>query len=392
MARKKPWILQHLHVRGIRYLASRVTVGAIPRAKRLFSFPTAVIRPWDCSSERICDETTVEAFPPLNREQEFILSEAARNDTGDTSCNKDHIVRVDTKIYALQDCSLVGHTGSIIHDKDARLVHTYRPYPTYYEARAKLLNIRRSGPERHIVLPPTVSHYHFFADAIVPLLSYLDRFHQNRAPLSVVMRRPVNAVQSQVLSAIQLEYPFLRVIYVGPDERLVGATLVTNFRLARNSEWMPVDPAIAGRLTAILSNYLGCSATRTSDRLTWFSRGSLKIRMIRNGTEIDAVCAGLGLDKYVADASDLLTQFQTFRDSKLIIGVHGAGLANIMFCRPGTTIVEIFPRNFIKSTYLWLSLRLNCKYIPYIGGNGDYWQRFTIDPSDFKQRLSQIVQ
>jgi len=195
----------------------------------------------------------------------------------------------------------------------------------------------------------------------------------------------------EVLSALKLEYPFLHFVYVKPNERLYGATLIYNFRLSHNAEWMPVDVTAADHLKGILTNYFGGAVGGSVTKKTWFSRGGVRVRAIKNATEIDALCAAYGFNKFIATSLNFREQFQTFQQSSVILGVHGAGLANILFCRPGTTIVEIFPRTFIKSTYLWLARRLNCEYIPYIAGDGDYWQRFSLDARDFEQRLAKIL-
>lgn len=62
------------------------------------------------------------------------------------------------------------------------------------------------------------------------------------------------------------------------------------------------------------------------------------------------------------------------------MGVHGAGLTNILFCRPGTLVVETFPANFVKSPYRRLAHRLGLNHVPVIAGPGNYDQRFFIDP------------
>lgn len=36
-------------------------------------------------------------------------------------------------------------------------------------------------------------------------------------------------------------------------------------------------------------------------------------------------------------------QVHLFRGARAIIGIHGAGLANMVFCRPGTTLIEVDP-------------------------------------------------
>jgi capsular polysaccharide biosynthesis protein len=36
-------------------------------------------------------------------------------------------------------------------------------------------------------------------------------------------------------------------------------------------------------------------------------------------------------------------QMRIFERSTVVIGMHGAGLANILFCAPGTHVVELLP-------------------------------------------------
>jgi capsular polysaccharide biosynthesis protein len=36
-------------------------------------------------------------------------------------------------------------------------------------------------------------------------------------------------------------------------------------------------------------------------------------------------------------------QVRLFKGARAVIGIHGAGLANMVFCRPGTTLIEVDP-------------------------------------------------
>lgn len=44
------------------------------------------------------------------------------------------------------------------------------------------------------------------------------------------------------------------------------------------------------------------------------------------------------------DAMPLLQQAQLFADADVVLGIHGGGLSNIIFCAPGTTVVELGKR------------------------------------------------
>jgi capsular polysaccharide biosynthesis protein len=75
----------------------------------------------------------------------------------------------------------------------------------------------------------------------------------------------------------------------------------------------------------------------------------------------------------------------------VIIAVHGAGLANLLFARPGATVVELFPEDFVKSTYLWLCNRLGLRHIAVTGSRGSYDQDFRVDPSLFAASIQEAM-
>jgi len=64
--------------------------------------------------------------------------------------------------------------------------------------------------------------------------------------------------------------------------------------------------------------------------------------------------------------------------------VHGEALTNLLFCQPGTLVIELFPLNYIKSDFCWLALRLGLRYQPILGFLGDDWQTFYIKPRDVR--------
>ena len=71
--------------------------------------------------------------------------------------------------------------------------------------------------------------------------------------------------------------------------------------------------------------------------------------------------------------------------------MHGAGLGNLAFCRPGTQVIELFPENFTKSTYLWLSKRLGLDYSWLIGEPGDYDQAFALNEDLLRDKLEKLA-
>lgn len=58
-------------------------------------------------------------------------------------------------------------------------------------------------------------------------------------------------------------------------------------------------------------------------------------------------------------------QANIFNNAKTIIGFHGAGLVNLFFCKPNTTVIEIFGADFVVTDYWAISNQLNLKYLAY---------------------------
>ena len=55
-------------------------------------------------------------------------------------------------------------------------------------------------------------------------------------------------------------------------------------------------------------------------------------------------------------------QIKLFNSSSLIIGAHGAAFTNIIFCKPGTKIIEIIPANHPNRKCERISKILGLKY------------------------------
>ena len=47
-----------------------------------------------------------------------------------------------------------------------------------------------------------------------------------------------------------------------------------------------------------------------------------------------------------------------FVAASVVVGAHGAGLANLVFCRPGTRILEFMPMDHVRPYYFTLAVRM----------------------------------
>jgi glycoprotein 2-beta-D-xylosyltransferase len=64
----------------------------------------------------------------------------------------------------------------------------------------------------------------------------------------------------------------------------------------------------------------------------------------------------------------LQAQMSTMLTSDVVIGMHGAGMVNVMWTRPGTVVVEIFPKKRFRWGYRNLCQFLGCDWHQFRGG------------------------
>lgn len=86
--------------------------------------------------------------------------------------------------------------------------------------------------------------------------------------------------------------------------------------------------------------------SRRGPQRLYVDRGNAARRKLLNGDEVRAWFERRGFT--VVDLAGLAVreQIQLFRDADVIAGVHGAGFSNIVFCEPGTRLVEFFSPSY----------------------------------------------
>lgn len=84
-------------------------------------------------------------------------------------------------------------------------------------------------------------------------------------------------------------------------------------------------------------------------------------RLLLNEEEVFALLQPMGFERVFLEDKTVEQQAFLFAAAKTIVAAHGAGLTNLVFCQPGTRVVEIFHPNHLDETYFLISaaLKLN---------------------------------
>ena len=117
----------------------------------------------------------------------------------------------------------------------------------------------------------------------------------------------------------------------------------------------------------------------------YITRKNAKSRQLLNENEILEILKEQGFVIIELENSGFCEQVQLFRNAKCIVAPHGSGLANLVFCDPGTTVVEIFHKSYIKPMYAFISMHQNLDYRPLISDDPianvpGFDSSFSIDP------------
>ncbi|PQO28600.1 glycosyltransferase family 61 protein [Bremerella cremea] len=73
----------------------------------------------------------------------------------------------------------------------------------------------------------------------------------------------------------------------------------------------------------------------------YISRAKAGWRKVLNESEVMAMLARHGFQRYVLEDLSVQEQIQLFQQAETIVGPHGAGLANVVFTPPGAKVIEI---------------------------------------------------
>jgi capsular polysaccharide biosynthesis protein len=95
----------------------------------------------------------------------------------------------------------------------------------------------------------------------------------------------------------------------------------------------------------------------------YISRLDSKNRVIANENELIDYLSDERVRIIEASSMSVAEQIATFRDAKLVIGGHGAGLSNIVFCKSKSTIYEILNSQYRNSCFNRLAQAKDLNYI-----------------------------
>jgi len=101
----------------------------------------------------------------------------------------------------------------------------------------------------------------------------------------------------------------------------------------------------------------------------YISREDAKERKVRNEKQVFDHLKRFGFIKVSLERLSVREQIDLFANAEIVVGPHGAGFTNLVFCRPRTKVVELFNPDYIRPMYFQISNHLNLQYSYFMGQN-----------------------
>jgi hypothetical protein len=148
---------------------------------------------------------------------------------------------------------------------------------------------------------------------------------------------------SKILPIQNMHYKIKKLL-VPPVGRRDGYTLPGSIKFLRSNEIHP-----------------------RSVKMVYISRSDATKRQIINESEVISFLGGRGFTPLVLSQYDWRDQVSVMKGADIVIGPHGAGLANIAYCQPGTKVIEISTPEYINPCFFTLAAAAGLDYRLLIG-------------------------
>lgn len=239
-----------------------------------------------------------------------------------------------------------------------------------------------------------------------------------RLPAVALMRHPYDYNYYHALVEVLPRLVLLEQCGVGMDVPLVISSALARlpmFEVLRRRgvlptrRWLVQDdtyieasilyaPCIVRQERTILDRFLELidapPASVPGRRRLFITRGQSVGRTLSNLDEIRPLLARYNLNIVDTACLSLDEQIDLFRDAQLVIGIHGAGLANILFRRGAPlSLIELFPPNYLDPGFYLLAKTYGYNYAHLVGETSDgggAQANFTISAEKLEAKIQAV--
>jgi len=150
------------------------------------------------------------------------------------------------------------------------------------------------------------------------------------------------------------------------------------------------DTIPAGLLAAARAHVLArFTPSRAARRVFVRRRGT---RAVLNENEVEQTLQPLGFETHEMESLTADEQIALFRDADHVVAAHGPALTNLLYCAPGTRVLELMPNPEYRSAFADISDKLGLAHavLPCDTDNGQFVGNMRVDVGAMRRLLRQL--
>ncbi len=159
---------------------------------------------------------------------------------------------------------------------------------------------------------------------------------------------------------------------------------------------MPGGISLAARATFQRLRSAASSQAVRGAPIIYVARTDAPRRVAINEQELIEALVAEGVHVVVPGSLKFVEQIALFSQAHAVLGPHGAGLANIVFCKPGTILYEMIPEHYPNFSFSRLAHGAGLHYwadmFPAHGEDSGHDRNWRIDIGIVKERLRGITE
>lgn len=187
--------------------------------------------------------------------------------------------------------------------------------------------------------------------------------------LSKISTYQNSAINKLIIPGSTIKYIHESLEFFGvKEDSLIFLNEITNFKQLVLSSPMALGRyELSPQMCLNLREHASVKHLHSTEKLNklYIPRRNVKIRKISNAHETDDFFRQHGFDVFDNSEHSISEQVEKFKNAEIIVSAHGAGLTNIVYCRPNTLVIEIVPIGYDQgvTSYRSLSDLFDLKYV-----------------------------
>jgi capsular polysaccharide biosynthesis protein len=184
-----------------------------------------------------------------------------------------------------------------------------------------------------------------------------------------------------------------------PTERILSSTAKTHIEADKL-----IIPSLLGPVFGLSPQRQACEYLRNAflpkdtmrkpDRAIYITRGDANTRRVINEAEIREEVLEHGFEIVSLTGLPFLEQVKLFAEARIVVGPHGAGFTNAVFCQSGSALIEFMPKGWRINCFERLARLVGIRYHSIIGAelgadvsNDDH----TVDREELRKLIRQTL-